>query len=335
MLDRLEKEQGRGLELQCISKGSGSVSYQDQSTIPEWLNQRLVVGRGEATWEDYSFEERTCRGWLLPYLWALDGMFSKRWDYWTRTLEKGEMLAEPIPKIEFEMFPNAEALKNLESCLRKYVHMGVRLNDFLEWLLWGFGEGEDRPRVAPEVNEFWYRTFNLGFLLRNPHDYWGGLLTEQKSGYWNNPNAFYPTPHAVCEAMARMTFVGDGDFRDKTVCDPCVGTGRLLLFASNYSLRIFGADIDRVCVQACRINGYLYVPWMVKPGKIFPEVAEVAEMEAGQGPLMEPMPAVADEGFGLPVPLNGEAEALKVGNVRLSRGKREKADRPRQLLLFE
>ena len=31
---------------------------------------------------DEEILERTTRGWLRPYLIALDQMFSKRWDYW-------------------------------------------------------------------------------------------------------------------------------------------------------------------------------------------------------------------------------------------------------------
>jgi hypothetical protein len=47
--------------------------------------------------------------------------------------------------------------------------------------------------------------------------------------------------------------------------DPCLGTGRMLLHASNYSLRLYGQDINETCVKASLVNGYLYAPWMVKP----------------------------------------------------------------------
>jgi hypothetical protein len=57
----------------------------------------------------------------------------------------------------------------------------------------------------------------------------------------------------------------DGDAREKPVCDPCVGTGRMLLAASNYSYRLYGCDIDGTVIKATLINGYLYAPWLVKP----------------------------------------------------------------------
>jgi hypothetical protein len=64
--------------------------------------------------------------------------------------------------------------------------------------------------------------------------------------------------------MAQITF-GDSDNRLKSVNEPCVGTGRMLLYASNYSLILSGQDINLTCVKATLVNGYLYAPWMVKP----------------------------------------------------------------------
>ena len=52
------------------------------------------------------------------------------------------------------------------------------------------------------------------------------------------------------------------------VMDPAVGTGRLLLHASNYSYFLYGCDIDPLVTTICRINSALYVPWLVFP---FPE----------------------------------------------------------------
>jgi tRNA G10 N-methylase Trm11 len=64
-----------------------------------------------------------------------------------------------------------------------------------------------------------------------------------------------------------MTF-GEGDYRSKTVHDPACGTGRLLLHAGNRSLRLFGCDVNNVVLQAMKINGALYCPWLIRP---FPE----------------------------------------------------------------
>lgn len=234
--------------------------------LPEWMRQRLLILDGKARWDDFSIKDRTCKGWLLPYLMGVDEMFLGRWDYWSKTVANGKPLDEPIPWIEFDSSPAQEAMKNLQDCLTRYGHHGFSLNDFLAWLLWGFGEGEKRPAIADDVNEHWYRTFNLGLMLKYPYDYFGDIMCEKKAGFWNNPHAFYPTPHNVCEMMVRMQFEREGDsFRNKSACDPCVGTGRMLLHASNYSFHLFGQDIDISCVMACKINGYFYVPWLVRP----------------------------------------------------------------------
>jgi hypothetical protein len=166
---------------------------------------------------------------------------------------------------------------------------------FFKWLLWGFGEGEERPRICAEVNEYLYKTFNLDLLIRHPHDYLGDILAETKSGYWNNPNAFYPTPHCVCQAMAEMQLSDAAedadDLKTKSVLDPCVGTGRMLMYASNYSLFLHGTDIDRMCVNACKINGYLYMPWLVKAGLKCPGKPE-GGIFRGNALEVEPLPAL-------------------------------------------
>lgn len=239
-----------------------------EHNIPEWLQQRIAISSGQAKWDDFTFAERTCKGWLLPLLWGIDSMLSGRWWYWTRTLENKAMLDEPIPQIEFLDFPNSWAMNNLKKCHSAYNRYDFRLSDFLEWLLWGFGASDERARISDQANEFLYKTFKMDLLLKYPHDYLGQILTEEKAGYWNNPNAFYPTPHVVCSAMVQMQFADatrEGqDLKLKSVLDPCVGTGRMLMYASNYSLFLYGQDIDRTCCMACTVNGYLYMPWLVK-----------------------------------------------------------------------
>ena len=103
--------------------------------------------------------------------------------------------------------------------------------------------------------------FNLETLLAYPYDFFGDILAENQHG---RRAGFFPTPMNVVKAMVRMA-ISDDDARAKTVCDPCVGTGRMLLVASNYSYRLYGADIDGTVIKATLVNGYLYAPWLVKP----------------------------------------------------------------------
>jgi len=39
----------------------------------------------------------------------------------------------------------------------------------------------------------------------------------------------------------------------------------MLLHASNYSMRLYGQDINATCVKACTVNLWLYAPWGARP----------------------------------------------------------------------
>ncbi len=65
--------------------------------------------------------------------------------------------------------------------------------------------------------------------------------------------------------MTQLTMSREDDLRSKKVSDPALGTGRMLLHASNYSLRMYGQDIDPLVVKISKINGALYAPWMSFP----------------------------------------------------------------------
>lgn len=234
-----------------------------------WIGQWISIQRGDAKWEDFSFEERTCRGWLWPYLLMIDSMpeGSGRWHWWMEAHALGRLPDSPIPKISFLGSPDHGTMRMLEKCLD--ADWNYRLPDFLDWLLWGFGDGKDRPRVDPKTNEKWYRLFNLGLMIINPCDYWGYLYSETKGrGSWNR-SGFYPTPHPICNMMVEMAMsdakTEGRDPRTMSVNEPCAGTGRMLMEASNYSCNLYGQDIDYVCVAATKINAYLYVPWLVRP----------------------------------------------------------------------
>jgi hypothetical protein len=105
-------------------------------------------------------------------------------------------------------------------------------------------------------------------LLETPYDYLGEHVATSKARGWN-PTGFYPTPHSVVELMVQMLLHDTGkdgvDTRGYKVNDPCVGSGRMLLHASNHSLCLYGQDIDPLAVSMCKINGALYVPWLSFP----------------------------------------------------------------------
>lgn len=233
------------------------------------------------------------RGWLLPYVIQLHTVVpavADRWGYHRRTLEAGRLLDEPIPPITFGP-PDPKVfglLRDWSGLVGRDCGGWSDFRTLLDWLGWGLALTREPPPLAGAVNERLYRQVNLGPLLARPHDYLGDHVASGKARSWN-PTGFYPTPHAVVELMVRMTLHDTGkdgrDPRTCSVCDPCVGSGRMLLHASNFSLALFGQDIDSLAVAMCKINGALYAPWLS-----FPLPASILNIQVPRPPAALPVP---------------------------------------------
>jgi hypothetical protein len=246
---------------------------EESTPMCDW--SQFVLDNGRVPMISDDRKPWTYKGWLMHYRFLMDEHLDipKRWDYWARTMQAGKLLDEPIPRISF----TSRGLNSQgEKLLTKWVEIvevhgrgWSSLSDLMDWLLFGFGLADELPKVFDDrLNEKLYREVNIQPLVEQPADYFGAWIAERKSSKWNT-TGFYPTPHEVCEMMCQMNFPEGEDYRAKTVCDPALGTGRMLLHASNHSLRLYGNDIDINVLKACKINGALYAPWMVKP---FPEV---------------------------------------------------------------
>lgn len=221
------------------------------------------------------------RGWLLWHCQLAHGhpRVVDRWDYYQRTLEAGHLLHDAIPRITFSDTGSNDAFRMLRQALDLVLAEVGSWSAFVglvDWIAWGMAVSAETPPFSTALNERLYRHFDLGPLLVSPHDYLGALYAEGK-GRWN-PHAFFPTPHSVVECMTRITMADiidaleagamlpDGrDPRTVSVCDPCVGSGRMLLHASSYSVSLYGCDIDPVCCRISSINGVLYAPWLTFP----------------------------------------------------------------------
>ena len=206
------------------------------------------------------------KGWLLPYLLKLDYMFFKRWDYWTRICISDKIPEEPIPLIRFRgtnHYHQKLVNKNIEKCLNYANHTSYPLDAFIDWILWGFNKGDNFPEINPKVDDFWYRTFNLGLFYQEPADHWSDIVTEYMGRH--KSLGFFPTPANVIQMITQMTFGGEPkpEHKTKSVCDPCCGTGNMLLYASNYSLNLYGNDISNLLTKIALINSYIYMPWIV------------------------------------------------------------------------
>jgi len=74
----------------------------------------------------------------------------------------------------------------------------------------------------------------------------------------------------------------------QSVCDPFCGTVNMLLSASNYSLNLYGLDISHLLTKIAKVNGFIYIPWLVYRPKnltIFDQAEQpaVSEIELPTG----------------------------------------------------
>jgi hypothetical protein len=246
------------------------------------------------------------RGWLLWYCQLAHLQHSEvinRWGYYFRTVEAGCLLDEPIPQIKFQdCFDNntGKMLRKAMDLIYEEIGSWSAFSALIDWFAWGLAVSNEKPPFSSRLDERLYRHVDLGPLLLSPHDYLGSLYCEGANRW--NPHAFYPTPHSVAECMVQMTMHDDDvagltegrrlpdgrDPRTLLLCDPAVGSGRMLLHGSNFSLCLYGVDIDPICCRICAINGALYAPWLAFP---FPAaVLGVAVPPAA--PAEQPMPLV-------------------------------------------
>lgn len=241
------------------------------------------------------------RGWMLPHVMDLlpaeSGVGRGRWRYWLRTMEAGRILDEPIPQVNFYSVGEGSraGCKMLEKCCeiigRRQGYSGSP-GVLIEWLGWALAVEKEPPRLDAETAEELYRTFCLDPILAEPADYLGWLMSEHK-GRGKDPTAFFPTPLSVVQLMAMMVFPEGERHARATVNDPCVGTGRMLMVASNWSLRLSGQDINPRCVAATKINGALFAPWLAFPfpesffaeAPLDPPLGVMVTNQAGQGLL--------------------------------------------------
>ena len=227
------------------------------------------------------------KGWLLPYLVSLDNMFYGRWEYWLNIVRQDKIPPDPIPYIVFKPafeYTKREVQKNLNNCLNRAVHISNPLETFIDWILWGFNLGESFPKIDERIDDYWYRTFNLGLFYREPSDHWAEVASEYMGK--NNALGYFPTPGNVVEMMVKMTFDGESQHRHKimSVMDPCCGTGIMLLYASNYSLNLYGTDISLLLTKIAKVNAFTYVPWLAYRPKhltIFDQKVEDVELKSG------------------------------------------------------
>ncbi len=213
-------------------------------------------------------ETKTVSGWNKPYLLESDLMTLRRWDWWLDQLMRSEIdYTLPIPQVSFIRDVEGSASHKMLTMLVDRISTGSRhyaISYLIEWLAYGFGLSEDMPNarnVVDGANAILYKSFLLPLLLAEPYDHLGHLLIE--IGHGQKSNAFYPTPMHITELMTMITMQGAKPWH--SAYDPCVGTGRTLLSASNMCLHLAGQDIDSMVIMCTKINMMLYAPWGIAP----------------------------------------------------------------------
>lgn len=220
--------------------------------------------------------------WLLPTLQRIDGALSGRWAWWMECLLYGSIGDESIPQIAWHDSPSTSAHGNYPWCqsevgsgpqiLKQFTNVcqearreGVQLLTLLHWFLYGLEPvgARERPNLPDRIEVLMYQdgVQALCRMMAVPGD-WGAACTYELQQQGFKHTGWFPTPGSVTSMMVQM-IIGEGDHRAKSVCDPCCGTGVMLLYASNHCLDLYGQDIDPLMIAWTRLQGYLFAPWMV------------------------------------------------------------------------
>jgi hypothetical protein len=214
-------------------------------------------------------ESRNGWGRFRPVLFDL----SPRWQWWMLVRTARRIPPFSLPKIPFEtdLSEKAAPMRMIRECLRP---QGVRFRDFLEWLLYAMGAFDVRAEpkgVASDLLRHWEETFDLRLMLDHPGDWLGYWYeTEVASRSLKANSGFFSTPMSICELLVQITPPGLLD----TVHEPCCGSGRMLMAASNYSICLSGQDINAELCQIATLNGWFYMPSLVMPCREIESFAE-------------------------------------------------------------
>lgn len=275
-----------------------------ESTLLHFRNQPYKPKKKQALIPNLKRDLK--HGWLLTILAQIDRCLWGRWDYWAlcqavpahawmrwkmepmlAILEnrKPENLpkfvieetlpAEPIPQIEWQHSPTAEAmLDNTLNCIPQHGEWKTwsawdYLEFFLDWVLFAFGHPAYKilpkePAGCEGASMRLYQMFDLSILMLYPEDYMGRLLPQICGKTAQKSSGFYPTPLALCQLISKLVS-GDKTERISSFNEPACGTGALMLTQSNYCLSGIGQDIDPTLLKCALFQFYMFAPWLAVP----------------------------------------------------------------------
>lgn len=219
-------------------------------------------------------------GWLLPELLRLDATYQGRYELWHGTKTQPHLTLntlarpEPVPFLKPGDAGFDKTLTMLKACFKavggESQKPGMREVSYLaRWMLFSLGHpyqtqlptmdcghaGAKRTRLENE--------FDLSQLIRFPSDYFGHLLAL--SQYGQRHTRFYPTLQPIAALMADLGHQVERSPTPMRIFDPCLGTGRLALEASNYARALVGWERDRPLLEVALANFMLYAPDFALP----------------------------------------------------------------------
>lgn len=249
-----------------------------------FLTEEYLKERKGKFGENPDFSKMKIRDKIYPgmYFYNLliaDMITTHRWEYWMDLIYTKD-LSKDIPYIDFidESSEKGHDVKTmLKNCIEvNYCGGAGNFISFVRYLLYSLKpinhfEGnsiEEKESnaamlingISDEILQHFYENFSLESLLLYPSDYLGDLAAIYLG---DNGSAYFPTPMVIAKFMHEVTVSDSKNTKFETVMDPCTGSSRMLLCASNNYLRLYGCDINQNIVEVSLVNGYLYVPWMI------------------------------------------------------------------------
>ena len=165
------------------------------------------------------------------------------------------------------------AKKNLTNkIINSHNYLGYGAPQWFEWMIDDCLASMGKRLSQPWSDDQNSLLFDLGGLyaqtvIENPFsDVLGAIYQELASGYGKKRMGQYFTPDSIAECMAMMQ-LDKADLDAKkiiTVCEPCVGSGTMLLaffrvalsYGSHYlqKISVTGIDLDQLCVKIATLQ---------------------------------------------------------------------------------
>lgn len=272
----IETIQGK---LLSIVAGLSTKEYSDFCSLStQYFKSRVEKFGEEPDFTKMNIREKIYPGMYFYNLLITDLLTTKRWDYWGNILLTKDLSGD-IPYVDFGHCSKPEGNEvtdMLRNCI-EVPHCGgsTAFNNFVRYLLYclkpiSYYTGDTIKEKEEEAEKLlagiddkslknYYENFSLEAMLLYPGDYLGELAALYLG---SNGSEYYPTPSNIVNLMVEM-LMKDNDSKFETVCDPCCGSSRMLLYASNKSLKVFGMDINKDIINVSLVNAFLYIPWAV------------------------------------------------------------------------